>query len=57
VVEAVESAGDTGAVLIRKLLVEVVKVKEHDLAAVNDLALLQLFNQNPAKFFLRGVEG
>lgn len=56
-VEIVESAGDANTVLIRELLVKVVKVKKHDLAAIDDLVFLQFLNENSTELFLESERG
>ncbi len=52
VVEVVQAACNANAVLIGQLPVKVVEMEQQRLAAINNLALLQLLNQHSAKRFL-----
>lgn len=51
-VKVVQSTGNADAILIRKLSIEIMKMEQQDSTAVDDLAFLQLLDQNFAEGFL-----
>lgn len=52
VIKVVQSTGNADAILVRKLSVKIMQVEQQDPTAVNDLAFLQLLDQNFAEGFL-----